>query len=412
MQQNVLHWSYFGFLFTAPYYLVGLLLCLLGCSVLCRYRKWWAYVLGVVLLALSTGTYQAFIPTALCVMLLHFLRKLTLAENWGWKDLVKDILWYVSACLAFLALYSLMSKLCLAVTHETMTSYKGLDDPFAGGIGMFVQRIKLAYYLFLIPRGSTRSAYMFPYRLHTLYYIFLVVLCVAALLYLEQLWKRSRVRALSGLLALGVLPMALNFAHVMLPIHMEQDDIDYLCVAAHKGLYAPMGTGLLLCNHPVTPLLHGGTGSLSKLQTMPDMLPDRLESGTHNMPGIAGLLEGIRYVQRTGVETIAAHERRLTAQAVELLRHTEGIRLFWCEGFRHQTGVLSFVVEGMDCEELGEAMARQGVALRAGLHCAPLAHRTVGTLKTGTVRFSPSAFNTSAQVVQFAQILQNTLRKM
>lgn len=198
----------------------------------------------------------------------------------------------------------------------------------------------------------------------------------------------------------------------ILPVRMDELHAAFIAMPGHKGLYGPQGTGLLLCNHPVTPLLHGGTGSLSKLQTMPDMLPDRLESGTHNMPGIAGLLEGIRYVQRTGVETIAAHERRLTAQAVELLRHTEGIRLFWCEGFRHQTGVLSFVVEGMDCEELGEAMARQGVALRAGLHCAPLAHRTVGTLKTGTVRFSPSAFNTSAQVVQFAQILQNTLRKM
>ena len=198
----------------------------------------------------------------------------------------------------------------------------------------------------------------------------------------------------------------------ILPVRMDELHAAFIAMPGHKGLYGPQGTGLLLCNHPVTPLLHGGTGSLSKLQTMPDMLPDRLESGTHNMPGIAGLLEGIRYVQRTGVETIAAHERRLTAQAVELLRYTEGIRLFWCEGFRHQTGVLSFVVEGMDCEELGEAMARQGVALRAGLHCAPLAHRTVGTLKTGTVRFSPSAFNTSAQVVQFAQILQNTLRKM
>ena len=198
----------------------------------------------------------------------------------------------------------------------------------------------------------------------------------------------------------------------ILPVRMDELHAAFIAMPGHKGLYGPQGTGLLLCNHPVTPLLHGGTGSLSKLQTMPDMLPDRLESGTHNMPGIAGLLEGIRYVQRTGVETIAAHERRLTAQAVELLRYTEGIRLFWCEGFRHQTGVLSLVVEGMDCEELGEAMARQGVALRAGLHCAPLAHRTVGTLKTGTVRFSPSAFNTSAQVVQFAQILQNTLRKM
>ena len=98
-------------------------------------------------------------------------------------------------------------------------------------------------------------------------------------------------------------------------------------------------------------------------------------------------------MQRTGVETIAAHERRLTAQAVALLRQTEGIRLFWRDGFCHQTGVLSFVVEGVDCEELGEALARQGIALRAGLHCAPLAHRTAGTFETGTVRLSFSAMN-------------------
>ena len=198
----------------------------------------------------------------------------------------------------------------------------------------------------------------------------------------------------------------------ILPVRMDVLQAAFIAMPGHKGLYGPQGTGLLLCNHEVSPLLYGGTGSLSKLQTMPDMLPDRLESGTHNMPGIAGLLEGIRYVQRTGVEKIAAHERRLTAQAVELLRNTEGIRLFWCDGFRHQTGVLSFIVEGIDCEEMGEAMASRGIALRAGLHCAPLAHRTVGTLKTGTIRFSPSAFNTSAQVMQFAQILQSTLRKM
>lgn len=198
----------------------------------------------------------------------------------------------------------------------------------------------------------------------------------------------------------------------ILPVRMDVLQAAFIAMPGHKGLYGPQGTGLLLCNHEVLPLLYGGTGSLSKLQTMPDMLPDRLESGTHNMPAIAGLLEGIRYVQRTGVEKIAAHERRLTAQAVELLRNTEGIRLFWCDGFRHQTGVLSFIVEGVDCEEMGEAMASRGIALRAGLHCAPLAHRTVGTLKTGTIRFSPSAFNTSAQVMQFAQILQSTLRKM
>ena len=198
----------------------------------------------------------------------------------------------------------------------------------------------------------------------------------------------------------------------ILPVRMDQLHAAFIAMPGHKGLYGPQGTGLLLCGQEPTPLLYGGTGSLSRLQTMPEILPDRLESGTHNMPGIAGLLAGLRYVQRTGTAAIAAHERRLTARAVELLRHTEGIRLFWQEGFQHQTGVLSFVVEGIDCEELGEAMARQGVALRAGLHCAPLAHRTAGTLKTGTVRFSTSAFNTPAQVERFAQILQATLRKM
>ena len=198
----------------------------------------------------------------------------------------------------------------------------------------------------------------------------------------------------------------------ILPVRMDRLHAAFIAMPGPKGLYGPQGTGLLLCGHEAVPLLYGGTGSLSRLQTMPEMLPDRLESGTHNMPGIAGLLEGIRYVQRTGVETIAAHERRLTAQAVKLLRQTEGIRLFWCDGFRHQTGVLSFIGEGTDCEELGEAMARRGVALRSGLHCAPLAHRTAGPLKTGTVRFSPSAFNTPAQVTQFVQMLQTTLRKM
>ena len=97
-------------------------------------------------------------------------------------------------------------------------------------------------------------------------------------------------------------------------------------------------------------------------------------------------------------------------QAVELLRHTEGIRLFWQEGFRHQTGVLSFVAEGVDCEELGESLAERGVAVRAGLHCAPLAHRTAGTVDTGTVRCSFSAFNTEAQVDEFVRIMRQILR--
>ena len=195
----------------------------------------------------------------------------------------------------------------------------------------------------------------------------------------------------------------------MLPVDMDALGAAFIAMPGHKGLYGPQGTGLLLCGAEPEPLLRGGTGSQSILQEMPAELPDRLEAGTHNMPGIAGLLEGLRFVQRQGVARIADYESELGRYAARHLAELPGVEVF---SGPVQTGVVSFRAAGVDCEELGEAMARQGVALRAGLHCAPMAHRTVGTLKTGTVRFSPSAFNTSRQVVQFAQILQTTLRKM
>lgn len=197
----------------------------------------------------------------------------------------------------------------------------------------------------------------------------------------------------------------------VLPVRMDDLGAAYIAMPGHKGLYGPQGTGLLLCGRETRPLLFGGTGSLSVQQEMPEDLPDRLEAGTHNMPGIAGLLEGLRFVRQKGTAAIADHERRLTMQACRLLQETEGVRVFWREGFAHQTGVLSFVVEGMDCQEVAQAMAGRGIALRAGLQCAPLAHKTVGTISTGTVRFSPSVFTTSAQVEQFAQELRAVLRK-
>ena len=195
----------------------------------------------------------------------------------------------------------------------------------------------------------------------------------------------------------------------MLPVDMKALGASFIAMPGHKGLYGPQGTGLLLCGCEPEPLLRGGTGSQSILQEMPAELPDRLEAGTHNMPGIAGLLEGLRFVQRQGVARIADYESELGRYAARYLAELPGVEVF---SGPFQTGVVSFRAAGMDCEELGEALAARGIALRAGLHCAPLAHRTVGTLKTGTVRFSPSAFNTSRQVVQFAQVLQTTLRKM
>lgn len=197
----------------------------------------------------------------------------------------------------------------------------------------------------------------------------------------------------------------------VLPVRMDDLNAAFVAMPGHKGLYGPQGTGLLLCGRGTKPLLYGGTGSLSVQQKMPEDLPDRLEAGTHNMPGIAGLLEGIRFVRKNGTEAIADHERRLTMLACELLRGIEGVRVFWREGFAHQSGVLSFIAEGMDCQETAELMAQRGIALRAGLQCAPLAHKTVGTLNTGTVRFSPSVFTTPAQVEQFAQELRAVLRK-
>ena len=181
----------------------------------------------------------------------------------------------------------------------------------------------------------------------------------------------------------------------MLPVDMKALGASFIAMPGHKGLYGPQGTGLLLCGCETEPLLRGGTGSQSILQEMPAELPDRLEAGTHNMPGIAGLLEGLRFVQRQGVARIADYESELGRYAARHLAELPGVEVF---SGPEQTGVVSFRAAGMDCEELGEALAARGIALRAGLHCAPLAHRTAGTLETGTVRFSPSVFNRRQEV--------------
>lgn len=198
----------------------------------------------------------------------------------------------------------------------------------------------------------------------------------------------------------------------ILPLKLDALGASFLAMPGHKGLYGPQGTGLLICGRDaVQPVLFGGTGSVSLLQEMPEDLPDRLEAGTHNMPGIAGLLEGIRFIKRTGIERIGGHERNLALFAARMLRKIPSVQVFAAEEPSYQSGVLSFIVEGRDCEELGAIMAQRGVAVRSGLHCAPLAHQTAGTLESGTVRLSFSAFNTPAQVRRFAVLLQGILRE-
>lgn len=188
-----------------------------------------------------------------------------------------------------------------------------------------------------------------------------------------------------------------------IPLDFSALGAAFVAMPGHKGLYGPQGTGLLLCGADPVPLLEGGTGSESKRQSMPDFLPDRLEAGTHNIAGIAGLLEGLRFLERHGVEKIAAHEAALIHRIGEGLCAAHGAEVFLSGDPASQAGVLSFRLRSRDCEEVGEALGEQGFALRAGLHCAPLAHESAGTLETGTLRASVSAFNTAREIEKFIQ---------
>lgn len=202
----------------------------------------------------------------------------------------------------------------------------------------------------------------------------------------------------------------------VLPIDMQTDDIDYLCVAAHKGLYAPMGMGLLLCRERerVPSLIQGGTGSYSMLANQPDELPERLESGTPNLLGICGLRAGLQFVERQGRERIYKHELSLLKLVHQRLSGTQGVQLYTETPTVGDTAAaLSVTVNGLSPEEVARELDAHGVAVRAGLHCAPLAHRRFGTLPFGTVRLAPSAFSTheEAEIIckLFHQIAQKSL---
>ena len=198
----------------------------------------------------------------------------------------------------------------------------------------------------------------------------------------------------------------------ILPLDMERLGAAFIAMPGHKGLYGPQGTGILLCGGDGLPaaLLEGGTGSISLSQEMPDFLPDRLEAGTHNMPGIAGLLAGVRFVRRRGTDRILRHEQMLTRRTAELLRTLPAVEVFAAPEGKQQAGVLSFRVRGRDPELIGEALAERGIAVRAGLHCAPLAHRTAGTFETGTIRMSVSAFTMESEIRRFAHMLREIRR--
>ena len=194
----------------------------------------------------------------------------------------------------------------------------------------------------------------------------------------------------------------------ILPVDMGSWGAAFIAMPGHKGLYGPQGTGLLLCSGETTPLLFGGTGSLSARQEMPAFLPDRLEAGTQNVCGAAGLLAGMRFVSGQGIGRIHAHECELARRMMDSLERIPGVTVF--RGGRDQCGLFSLTMDGMDCEVVAEELARRDVAVRAGLHCAPLAHPSAGTADTGTVRLSFSAFNRAEQVDRAAAMLRQIVK--
>lgn len=169
----------------------------------------------------------------------------------------------------------------------------------------------------------------------------------------------------------------------VLPLSLKKLGADFIAMPGHKGLLGPTGTGLLLCGRLPEVWMAGGTGSDSIRQTMPDFLPDRAEAGTANVPGAAGLLAGMKEVERVGLENIARRETRCAAQCAGAMEKL-GLEVFSgpCQG-----GTVSFRAP-VDCETMAKDLEHRGIALRAGLHCAPLAHESAGTLDTGTVRVS------------------------
>lgn len=177
-------------------------------------------------------------------------------------------------------------------------------------------------------------------------------------------------------------------------VDMQRLNAEFIAMPGHKSLFGPQGTGILLCRNMGKPYMFGGSGSNSVPQHMPEYLPDGLEAGTHNVSGIAGLLAGIRYVKSAGLDNILSHERKLLEIMTGELKDS-GAELFTGEG---QSGVLSLRVPGIDCEQVAQMLSERGICVRSGLHCAPTAHRSAGTLDTGTVRFSFSPFNDARQI--------------
>lgn len=198
------------------------------------------------------------------------------------------------------------------------------------------------------------------------------------------------------------------------PIPMPwADKVSAWVAPGHKGLLGPQGIGIAWFAPGVEPepLVEGGTGSASDLPVTPPFWPDRHEAGTINTPGVAGLLAGIKYIAARGAQAIREHEIALCSMVLEALGNHPRIELYPPHDPRQRGSLVSFNVKGMDCSQVAELLDRKGVAVRAGLHCSPQAHRFMGTFPGGAVRVTPGPFTTKAQIRLFISILFGIIGK-
>ena len=210
------------------------------------------------------------------------------------------------------------------------------------------------------------------------------------------------------------IPIAIDCAQTagVLPIDIAENGFDYLCIAGHKGLYGPMGIGMLITpkGSDLSTIIEGGTGTNSVSVTQPLTMPDRMESGTPNMIGIAGLRAGIEFVKNRTPEIISKHEMQLIRYLYQRLSEINGVQLYTSEPSESFFApVLSFNIADVPSEIVAQKLNSRGIAVRAGLHCAPAAHEFMGTIKQGAVRVCPSVFSNMNEIRTFGLSLMKII---
>ena len=243
----------FFYSFTAPYYMFGLLLVLCGGGLLSRRRSAAALVGALVLVCLGLSIYQAFLPLFLSLLLISFLQTLSDREQWSLSALFKEMAWYLLGCGAIALLYLLTVKLSIRLVGEGLSDYKGISTMGSASLGQYLQRIKLAVYLFLFPARSDRYAFLLPYRLLDCYYLVLGLCALLGLRQIVRFFRQCPAKAIAALLIFACFPLAVNFIYVV----CAQEDVYNLM------LFGQMAPFLLLLS-----LAEGLSNSLGSLLSL------------------------------------------------------------------------------------------------------------------------------------------------